>query len=36
MSYTNQGGKKGMIVVLPKPSSELVSPLHVGIHGTFE
>jgi hypothetical protein len=36
MIYTNQQGKKGMLVVLPKPSSELVSSLHVEIRGTFE
>jgi hypothetical protein len=36
MSYTNQQGEKVMLVVLPKPSSELVSSLHIGIRGTFE
>jgi len=34
MSYTNQQGGKGMICILPKPSSEPASSLNVEIHGT--
>jgi hypothetical protein len=33
MSYTNKG-EKGRSVLLPKPTSDLVRSLHVGIRGT--
>ncbi len=33
MTYTNKG-EKGRSVLLPKPTSDLVRSLHVGIRGT--
>jgi hypothetical protein len=34
MSYINKG-KKGRSILLPKPASDLVRSLHVGIRGTY-